>query len=292
MKMSQKIARNYYLRKQAITIPVRLLGNTGMNVTAFGLGGQALLETKGHLKDACNLINKAIDYGVNYFDTATIYGPSRYYYGKALGPRRKQIHLTSKIRGRTYKGAKRELDETLELLNTDYIDLMLLHTIETQKDKEVFEKDGALRLLLEAKRAGIINHIGFSSHFDPNIILDFMNEFDFEAILMAINPAVPEFIIPALEARRRGIGVISMKVMSRGVLTLEVPAKKLLHYAMNFSDVAIIGCSNESDIEKNVYAASEYDVNEDIMISDEIRERARYFCRGSSPYSSTIRERS
>jgi len=92
-----------------------------------------------------------------------------------------------------------------------------------------------------------------------------------------------------MEAKRRGMGVIAMKVMSRGVLTLEIPASKLLHYAMDKSDVAIVGCSNESDVRKNIIATSEFTGSGNIIISDEIREKARYFCKDSKkqPWPST-----
>lgn len=280
MKNHKKVAEAYALRSLS-SMPIRDLGSTGLRVTSFGLGGQALLEKEGRQKDAINLIHKAIDLGVNYFDTATIYGPSRYYLGKALRYHRKNIVLASKVRDRTYTGAKKELDEALRLLNTKYIDLLQLHTIESEEDKIALGKNGALRLLLEAKRAGIINHIGFSSHNDPNIVLEFMTEFDFETILIPINPAVPEFLVPAMEARRMGLGVIGMKVMARGVLTLEVPPDALLGYAMKWSDVAIVGCSNESDVERNVMAATFQTGGGPIELSEDIRNKSRFFYKGS-----------
>jgi len=280
MEKHTRIAEAFALRSMS-SMPIRELGSTGLKVTAFGLGGQSLLEMEGRQKDAINLVHKAIDLGVNYFDTSTIYGPSRYYLGKALGYHRKNIVLASKVRDRTYNGAKKELDETFKLLKTDYLDLVQLHTIESEKDKTALGKDGALRFLLECKRAGIIGHIGFSSHNDPNIVLEFMNEFDFETILIPINPAVPEFLIPAMEARRIGLGVIGMKVMARGVLTLEVPPDDLLGYAMKWSDVAIVGCSNESDVEKNVIAATFQTGGHPIELSEEIRNKSRFFYKDS-----------
>ena len=77
-------------------IPKRTLGKTGEEVTVIGLGGEGVLRTSGYEKDAYLLINKAIDFGINYFESARAYSGSESYYGKALGERRQKIFLASK----------------------------------------------------------------------------------------------------------------------------------------------------------------------------------------------------
>ena len=78
-----------------MSIPVRTLGKTGREVTVMGLGGEGILRTFGHDREADALINRAIDLGINYFESARAYSGSESYYGKALRQRRKQIFLAS-----------------------------------------------------------------------------------------------------------------------------------------------------------------------------------------------------
>lgn len=257
MMSAKKVASRHILTQMGQTVPVRVLGRTGLHVRAFGLGGQALLEQEGMRKSAVDLIRRAISLGVNYLDTAAIYGPSREYYGYAIKGHRNLV-INSKVRERSYSGAKKELDDTFRLLQTPYIDIIQLHSIEDEKDKRALKRDGALQVLKEAKAAGKIGHIGLSGHHDPKILMDFMDEFPFETLLVALNPAVPQFMAAIDKARSMNMGVITMKVMSRGVLTKAFSAERLLHYAMARSDVAIVGCSNETDVVSNVSNAAAF----------------------------------
>lgn len=281
---TKKVACGYLTRKMCELVPVRRLGKTNLKVKAFGLGGQALLEQEDRQKDAYDLINKAIRLGVNYLDTATIYGPSRYYLGRSIKGYPNLV-LNTKVHDRSYNGAKKELDEAFRLLQVPYIDIVQLHAIGDEKDKKALMKDGSLRVLVEARRAGKIGHIGLSGHKDPNILIEFMDEFDFDTLLVALNPTIPQFDEAVKKAKSQDMGVISMKVMSRGVLPKALSPEKLLHYAMRKSDVAIIGCSNESDVEKNIIAAAHYKENEhlEFNMTPQLIEESTYFVKGHEP---------
>ena len=91
----------------------RKLGRTGEEVTLLGLGGEGILRTFGHEKEAYALIHRALDLGIRYFESARAYSGSESYYGLALGERRKDIFLTSKSHARDRKGAMAHLQETL-----------------------------------------------------------------------------------------------------------------------------------------------------------------------------------
>jgi predicted aldo/keto reductase-like oxidoreductase len=183
---------------------------------------------------------------------------------------------------RDYSGAKKELDETFKLLKTDYIDIVQLHGIKDQKDKKCLGKRGSLQVLKEAKQAGMIGHIGLTGHYDPIILMEFMDEYEFATVLVALNPAVPQFLNVVKKAWSQGMGVISMKVMARGVLPLAFPPEALLQWALIRSDVAIVGCSTETDVEQNVLAASDFSAYTDIEfeMSKDLHAKSAFFAKG------------
>ena len=110
-------------------IQKRPLGKTGVNVTLLGLGGEGVLRTFGYDDEAYALINRALDLGINYFESARAYSGSESYYGKALRDRRKEIFLTSKSHARDSKGALKHLQETLKNMKTDHLDLWQVHDV-------------------------------------------------------------------------------------------------------------------------------------------------------------------
>lgn len=278
------------LKKSMIpfALPKRTLGKTGLLVTGFGLGGQALLEQPGKAGSAVRLIQRAMDLGVNYFDTATMYGPSRMYYGKALGARRRSIVLTSKVRARDYAGAKKEIDDGLKVLNTDYIDIVLLHGVDTDDDKVALRKNGAIKAIEEAKLAGKVHFCGLSGH-QPDVLLEFMGLYPFDVLLVPVNPAVEVYNGCINFARGKRMGVVGMKVMARGILPKRFLASNLLHYAMKLSDVAIVGCSKENDLDECVMAAKHFSKRKDykFLLPRKLKSEAAFVLGNGEPWPDT-----
>ena len=134
-------------------MPTRNLGKTGYKVGIFSLGGQAALERGNNFDAAVPIIERALDLGVNYIDTSSIYGgPERWseqYVGKVMAHRRNEAFLATKTKERTREASLRMIDKSLELLKTDHVDLWQLHDIGTMTDvNEVFAKGGAMEALL------------------------------------------------------------------------------------------------------------------------------------------------
>jgi aryl-alcohol dehydrogenase-like predicted oxidoreductase len=130
-------------------MPERPLGRTGHNVRLFSLGGQATLEKPGTRDESIAIINRAIDLGVNYLDTARYgNGISQTYIGEVMKTRRKEVFLATKTRDRTRDGSLKLLEESLRLLQTDRIDLWQLHNITEIKElDQIFAKDGAIEAM-------------------------------------------------------------------------------------------------------------------------------------------------
>src|SRR5207245_4257832 len=105
----------------------RPLGMTGSQGSLIGLGGEGVLRTHGRTAEAVRVIQRALDQGVNYCDTAPAYAGSMDYYGAALGERRRDIFLACKTHDRSRAGSLRLLDDSLRRLRTDHFDLWQLH---------------------------------------------------------------------------------------------------------------------------------------------------------------------
>lgn len=153
-------------------MPTRNLGRTGYRVGIFGLGGQAAVEQPNNEAVALPIIERALDLGVNYIDTAAAYGGSQRwsqrYIGQVMARRRSQAFLTSKTNDRTRDGSLRLLEESLGLLKTDHLDLWQLHNVASMDQVEkIFEPGGAIEALTQARDQGIVRFLGVTGHADP-----------------------------------------------------------------------------------------------------------------------------
>jgi predicted aldo/keto reductase-like oxidoreductase len=248
-------------------IQKRKLGKTGVKVTLPGLGGEGILRTFGEDDKACALINRALDLGINYFESARAYSGSETYYGKALRERRKEIFLTSKSHARDRKGALGHLQETLKNMKTDHLDLWQVHDVRTGDDiKKIFGPGGAIEAFSEAKQKGLTRFIGVTGHHDPKILKKCINLFDFDTVLLPVNPAEPHYksfldeVAPL--AKQKDMGIIGMKVYFRG-FAARIPwfrsMEPFLHFALSQPvSTVVIGCDSIEQLEENISFASKF----------------------------------
>jgi predicted aldo/keto reductase-like oxidoreductase len=248
-------------------IPRRPLGQTKHYVTLFGLGGEGVLRSHGKQTEAARVIQRALDQGVNYFDTAPAYDSSLDYYGAVLGERREQIFLASKTHERSRDRSLRFLDNSLDRLHTDHIDLWQLHDLRTVDEvNRIFAKGGAMEALIQARADGRVRFLGITGHHDPAVLLEAMRRFDFDTVLMALNAADVHhlsFIRTVLpEAQHQGMGVIGMKafaggkMLGRGKLT----AEQALSYTLSLGGVStvIAGCRTPTEVDENLRIARQF----------------------------------
>jgi predicted aldo/keto reductase-like oxidoreductase len=274
-------------------MPTRNLGRTGHRVGIFSLGGQAVVETSNR-EEAEAVVNKAIDLGVNYIDTAASYGggKSERNIGPVMKHRRGEVYLATKTHDRSYDGSMRLLERSLKQLQTDHLDCWQLHNVQTKDHTDrIFAKDGAIKALEKARDEGVVRFLGITGHYDPFILIEAINHYPFDTLLMAFNAAdkhqysFVEHLLPvALEKR---MGIIGMKVATRGRMLstwtpppLDQQPKRMatsrpgaitmresLFY--NFSvpvSTNIVGCDNARQVEEDVQWASEFTpYNEAVM---------------------------
>jgi predicted aldo/keto reductase-like oxidoreductase len=251
------------------SMPTRPLGKTGHSVCLFSLGGQATLEIAGRTDEALEIINRALDLGVNYIDTAAAYGRgvSETYIGSAMKTRRKEVFLASKTHDRSYDGSMRLLEKSLGHLQTDHLDLWQLHNVRTQSDLDkILAEDGAIKALEKARDEKMVRFLGITGHRDPLILRKGIEEYPFDAILMALNAADKhnasfiENLLPTAVAKK--MAIIGMKVPARGRIFHEdgiTTMEQAMRYVLTLPvSTVIVGISMVKELEENIRIAKEF----------------------------------
>ena len=198
-------------------IEKRSLGKTGEKLSMIGFGGIVVMDATP--EQSSQRVKEAIDYGINYFDVAPSYGDAEIKLGPALEPYRKDVFLACKTGMRTKDGARKELEQSLERLRTDYFDLYQLHAVTKMEDVDtIFGKDGAMETFLEAREEGKVRYLGFSAH-SVEAAMALMDGFDFDTILFPINYTTwyaGNFGPQVLDrAKEKGMGILALKAMAK-----------------------------------------------------------------------------
>ena len=255
----------------AADIPYRALGRTGERVSAIGLGGWHL--GLAHVDEPLSLriIRTAIDRGITFMDNCWDYnhGASEVRMGKALGDgHRKRVFLMTKIDGRSYDEATRQVETSLKRLQTDCIDLVQHHEILRFEDPHrIFAPEGANQALIDARSAGKIRYIGFTGHKDPYIHLHMLDVarahgFTFDAVQMPLNVmdahyrSFERLALP--QCNNEGVGVLGMKPMANGIILRSntATADECLRYALRLpASVVITGIDSMKILDQACEAA-------------------------------------
>lgn len=243
-------------------LPKRPLGRTGYDVTIVSLGGVKYNQrSEAH---AVEVVNRAIDLGINYIDTAHGYSDSERKIGLVLKDRRDEVFLATKSTRRDRDGMRREIEQSFERLQTDRLDLVQIHDLHTEEQlAQVTGPDGALRTIEEYREAGSVRFIGVTGHRYPGLLAKALREYPFDTILVslgAMQAAVRPFydtVMPV--ARERGVGVVGMKVMAHGWFGEAGLAEDALRFVMGRDGVAtaLVGVDDVEQLEQNVRVARE-----------------------------------
>lgn len=273
-------------------MPTRNLGRTGYRVAIFSLGGQAAVEQPDNDDVAVPIVERALDLGINYIDTAAFYGgPRRWsqrYIGQVMKRRRAETFLATKTHDRTRDGSLRLLEESLRLLQTDHLDLWQIHNLSRMEQVEqIFAPGGAIEALLEAREQKVTRFLGVTGHADPAVLAEALRRFPFDTILMALNAAdkhhlsFVDHLLPL--AVEKQMGIIGMKVPARGRILAgwtppppeSVPERlrgwyqdarpgtlsmrQAFDYVLSLPvSTVIIGCDSIAQLEENVQLARSF----------------------------------
>jgi aryl-alcohol dehydrogenase-like predicted oxidoreductase len=238
-------------------LPRTTLGRTGLIVTRLGIGGAYCRSPEGY--------RAALDCGANYLDTARAYrdGDDEQTVGEALVGRRHDVILATKTGRRDAAGAREELETSLRLLNTDYVDIWQIHQLNTAAEREqVLGPGGAMEAAIKARQQGLVRFIGVTGHAWPEVAKAADTGL-FDTVLCWYNCAMPEpekQLFPQAEAHN--MGVVIMGTTRAGKL-LEAdgapPLESYYRYALDHPAVslALLGLRDPDQFRRLAQALSE-----------------------------------
>ncbi len=260
--------------------PARVvLGRTGMEVLRIGMGGIPIQRLTPEQSD--RVLEKAVEMGITFFDTARIYTDSENKMGRVLSRHRKQVIIATKTFRRDRQSVEKEIDASLTQLRTDFIDLYQCHNIASNAElEEILLPGGALEALVRAQESGKIGHIGISGH-KPGVVLKAVKAFPFATIQIPFNHLETEALDTLIPfAREKQIGIIAMKPIGGG---------NIRNIALNFRfifrngiDVAIPGMDAEAQIAENISAIraiGPLNRQETALLEAEKTQLGNLFCR-------------
>ena len=243
-------------------LPMANLGKTGMRITRITLGGAHMRF--GTEANALAIIRRALDLGINMFDSARKYnnGESDACYGKVItGATRQSVFLMSKAQLRTRAEAMRQLEETLAAMRTDHLDLWQCHEVTTHDEVDrIFAHGGALEAFVKAKQQGKVRHIGFTGHADPTVHQRMLAGFDgWETVQHPVNLVDPHYlsfiqnVLP--KVRAKGLGLLAMKCNAMGGIGRNHIASyaECLRFTLSQDvDTVVSGATTVEELEQNV----------------------------------------
>jgi len=282
-------------------LPLRPLGKTGHLVSIYSLGGQGSIEIPGKEDISVEIINRALDLGINYIDTAAAYGrqtptvaradamgTSERNMGQVMKYRRKEVFLASKTHDRTYDGSMRLLEKSLMQLNTDHLDLWQIHNVrmaEMETLDRITGEGGVLKAMIKARDEKMIRFIGFSGHEGPDVLNALNERFPFDNVLVAINaadkhhdPFIEKFLPNAV---KNEMGIVGMKIPARdrifangGIITM----KEAMDYVLTLPvSTIIVGLDKIAELEENIRIAKEFNpLTADQMLAIEEKTKPHY----------------
>jgi len=246
----------------------RTLGKIGFQAAIVGLGGISIM--KRGVKEAVAVIERALDLGVNYIDTARAYGDSEYKIGLVMKGRRQECFLATKTHAQGKREAAQQIETSLRNLQTGVIDLIQLHGVDWLEDLErVLRKDGAYAAAEEARRRGMVRYIGITGH-RPEVLIEALKTDRFDAVMVPVN-FVDHCVFAEDEERlldlaeEMGIPVIAMKPLAGGMI--KDPTMALRYTLSQRISVAIPGMGTIEEVEEDVAVAEDF-----VPLSEEERE--------------------
>lgn len=184
----------------------------GIELSILAMGG--IVVCKMPQEESSRRVAQAYERGVNYFDCAPSYfdGEAETKLGEALRPYRSKIFLAEKTTNRDAKGARAELEQTLQRFHTDHVDLYQFHAVGSIDDVDkILAPGGAAELFFAAKKEGKTRYLGFSAH---NVLaaVRLMDQLKLDSVMFPVNVNAWEngAFGPQIMAKAKSLGMARM----------------------------------------------------------------------------------
>lgn len=244
----------------------RPYGKTGEKFPILSFGAQRIVDEHNcSERDALKIMNYALDHGLRYFDTAWVYsgGQSEERVGKVARYRRREMWIATKVWARDQRSARRQLEESLKRLQTDYVDEWRLHNVWSigELDK-LTAPGGALKAAMKAREEGLVRFISISGHSNPAVQIEALARFPFDSVLCATS-VLDHFVLSFAEeflpvAKSKGVAVAGMKIIGEGGLARLYD--RSLRYAFSLPiDTAVVGMESMEQLQNNLAVAEAYE---------------------------------
>jgi aryl-alcohol dehydrogenase-like predicted oxidoreductase len=253
------------------------LGSTGITVDKNGFG--ALPIQRVSEAEAGKLLKKAYEAGITFFDTARFYTDSEEKIGKALKDVRSQVFIATKTAAQNAEDFYKDLETSLRLLQTDYIDIYQFHN--PSFCPKPGDSTGLYEAMLDAKKAGKIRHIGITNH-RLNVAKEAIESGLYETLQFPFNYlATKEELELVEQCKEKNMGFIAMKALSGGLIT---DSRVAYAYQSQFSNVLPIwGIQRESELDEFIRYMKNPPVMDDEItgiIKKDQEQLSGNFCRG------------
>jgi predicted aldo/keto reductase-like oxidoreductase len=233
----------------------RRLGRTGLDVSCIGFGALPLPGLND--KEAGEVLNTALDCGMNFIDTARSYRESEELVGKAVHQRRGEFFLATKARTRKEDLIMKELETSLGFLKTDRIDLYQIHFVNSEDDLEdVLSQEGALKVFKKIRESGVVDHVGITGH-EPNVLMKAAKTGEFDTVQGALSYIEkPQAALDLIEyCAQNDMGFIVQKPLAGGAI---VKAKSGLKWILQHPVSTVIpGMVLKNQVIENALVADE-----------------------------------
>lgn len=290
-------------------LPTVLFGKTGVRVPRIvcGLGSRFChLESD---EEAERLLNYTLDNGLYYWDTAWAYDntigvppgrtkssrlvTSEVRLGPVVNARRNEIFLSTKVTSRDPDEAMRQIETSLKRLQTDHVDQLMIHDVQSMADvAKLSEKGNLIDILHRMKEQGLTRFIGYSGHTEAEAMKAMADRGDFDTMLMAMNhwnaannPQKRfEMAVPA--AKAKGMGVILMKVVRPKETITTLKPVDLIRYALSLKgpDVIVLGLDSMEVVKSNIEILKNFQPIDDSAMKVMAQQLVPFFNHENLPW--------
>jgi predicted aldo/keto reductase-like oxidoreductase len=243
----------------------RSYGQTDRKFSILSFGAQRIVDKHGcSEEEALTMLNYALDNGIHYYDTAWVYsdGQSEERVGLVSHHRRKEMWIATKTQARDHDKARKQLEDSLRRLQTDYVDEWRMHDIFSFEELDkITASGGAVDAAVQARDEGLVHYISISGHSNPQVQIEALRRFPFDSVLCAtsvLDHCILSFVEEFLPvANNKGVAVAGMKILGFGKLADIYD--RALRYAFGLPIcTAVVGMESMEQLKKNLEVAESY----------------------------------